>query len=112
MSLIIIFLILFRLPDNFINTMINFFLMHLNYNEFEIPSAGKFFCINAAIIGGLVASHIMNKHSIQNSLLIFGILHAIVHSLFILQAILGNNLILLFIVIGFDSITFGMTMAA
>ncbi|WP_316353364.1 AmpG family muropeptide MFS transporter [Candidatus Trichorickettsia mobilis] len=112
LSLIIIFLILYRLPDNFINTMINPFLIHLSYNEFEIASAGKFFGISAAIIGGLVASHIMNKHSIQNSLLIFGILHAIAHSLFIVQTILGNNLILLFIVIGFESITGGMTMAA
>lgn len=110
--LIAIFLILYRLPDNFINVMINPFLLHLEYDEYEIASAGKFFGVISAIIGGVVASFIMKRKTILDSLLIFGIIHALAHTLFILQEIYGKNLLLLFMAIGFEGITGGMTMTA
>ncbi|MCC8371254.1 MAG: MFS transporter [Rickettsia endosymbiont of Pseudomimeciton antennatum] len=110
--LIIIFLILYRLPDEFIRRMINPFLIHIGYNEFEIASAGKFFGIISAIIGGLIASSVMRRKSILDSLLIFGVIHAIAHTLFILQEIYGKNLPLFFITTGFESVTGGMTMTA
>ncbi|MDN3030596.1 MAG: MFS transporter [Candidatus Tisiphia sp.] len=110
--LIIIFLILYRLPDDFIGMMINPFLIHIGYNEFEIASAGKFFGIISAIIGGLIASSVMRKKNILDSLLIFGVIHAIAHTLFILQEIYGKNLPLFFITTSFESITGGMTMTA
>ncbi len=109
---IIVFLILYRLPDDFLNIMLNPFLLHIGYNEFEIASAGKFLGIISAIIGGLIASLIMKKKNILDSLLFFGIIHLLSHSLFILQEIYGKNLILLFINVGIESITGGMTMAA
>ncbi|HJD57613.1 MAG TPA: MFS transporter [Rickettsia endosymbiont of Sericostoma sp.] len=110
--LIIIFLILYRLPDNFIRTMISPFLMHIGYDEFEIASTGKFLGTISSIIGGLIASAMMRKINILNSLLIFGIIHSIAHTLFILQEIYGKNLPLLFITVGFEGITGGMTMTA
>ncbi|MDG1436754.1 MAG: MFS transporter [Rickettsiaceae bacterium] len=110
--LVISFLILYRLPDNFIVTMINPFLLHIGYNEFEISTAGKLFGVTAAMVGGLIASHIMKTKNIHDSLFIFGAIHAIAHILFIVQEIYGNNLYLLFIVIGFESISGGMSMAA
>ncbi|MCC8483178.1 MAG: MFS transporter [Rickettsia endosymbiont of Labidopullus appendiculatus] len=110
--LIIIFLILYRLPDEFIRMMINPFLIHIGYNEFEIASAGKFFGIISAIIGGLIASSVMRKKNILDSLLIFGVIHAVAHTLFILQEIYGKNLPLFFITTGFEGVTSGMTMTA
>jgi PAT family beta-lactamase induction signal transducer AmpG len=92
--------------------MINPFLMHIGYDELEIASTGKFFGVVAAIIGGLLASFIMKKKSILDSLLIFGTAHAIAHTLFIFQEIYGKNLPLLFVTIGFESITSGMVMTA
>ncbi|XVN43174.1 MAG: MFS transporter [Candidatus Rickettsia vulgarisii] len=109
---IIIFLVLYRLPDNCINVMINSFLIHIGYDELEIASTGKFFGILSAIAGGLIASFIMKKKNILDSLLIFGIIHALAHSLFILQEIYGKNLLLLFVTIGFEGVTGGMTMTA
>lgn len=106
------FLILYRLPDNFISMMINPFLIHLGYSEFEVASTGKFFGVFTAIIGGLFASFIMKNKSIFESLLIFGALHAVAHLLFIIQEEYGKNLPLLFLVIGFEGITGGMCMAA
>lgn len=110
--LVLIFLILYRLPDNFIMTMINPFLLHIGYNEVEIAVAGKFFGTIAAIIGGLWGSQIMQRKNIYHSLFIFGLLHALIHSMFILQEILGKNIFLLFTMIGLEGITGGMCMAA
>lgn len=112
LTLVIIFLILYRLPDNFITLMINPFLIHLKFGAREIGSVGKFFGIISAIIGGFVASWVMNKKSLTGSLLILGCVHAIAHCFFIVQEIYGKNLKLLFFVVGFESVTGGMTMAA
>jgi len=110
--LILIFLILYRLPDNFINVMINPFLLHLGYDAFEIASVGKFWGVVGAIIGGLLGGFIMKKNTILNSILLFGIIHALAHILFITLEITGKNSLLLFITIGIESITGGMTMTA
>jgi PAT family beta-lactamase induction signal transducer AmpG len=111
-GIILLFLILYRLPDNFISSMINPFFIHIGYNSHEIGTVGKFFGITSAIIGGLIASKIMIKMSIKKSLLMFGILHAVAHFMFIIQDIYGKSISLLFMVVGFESITGGMAMSA
>ena len=110
--IILLFLVLYRLPDNFINMMINPFLLHIGYNDFEIATAGKFFGITAAIIGGLLAGYLMKYFTIFESLIFFGVLHGFAHILFIIQEVYGRNIYIFFLVTGFESITGGMTMAA
>ncbi len=110
--LILIFLVLYRLPDNLINVMINTFLLHLEYDAFEIASVGKFWGVVGAIIGGLLGGFIMKHTNILNSIFLFGIIHALGHILFIFLEINGKNSLLLFITIGIESITGGMTMTA
>ena len=109
---ILVFLVLYRLPDNFINAMINPFLLEKGFGAIEIASVGKFLGIIAAIIGGFLGSYIMSKISITRSLLLFGLVHAVAHLMFIVQDAVGYNITLLFIVMGFESITGGMAMAA
>lgn len=110
--IILVFLILYRLPDNFIAMMINPFLISIGYDEFEIATAGKFFGISAAIFGSIIAGFMMKHLDIFKSLMIFGILHGLAHMLFIVQQIYGKNIYLLFLVTGFESITGGMAMTA
>lgn len=111
-TIVILLLILYRLPDNFIYIMLNPFLLHIGYNAKQIATTGKFFGIITAIIGGLIAGSVMKKKPIIDSMLIFGILHAVAHCLFIVQEIYGKNLAIFFIATGFESITGGMAMAA
>ncbi|AAU03937.1 AmpG family muropeptide MFS transporter [Rickettsia typhi] len=110
--LILIFLVLYRLPDNLINVMINPFLLHLGYNAFEIASVCKFCGVIGAIIGGLIGGIIMKYKNMLYSILLFGIIHALSHILFILLEVNGKNSLILFITIGIESITGGMTMTA
>lgn len=109
---IIVFLILYRLPDNFIHAMINPFLLHLGFDALEIASVGKFLGVLSSILGGFLGSYVMRTKSIITSLIIFGIIHAVAHLLFVMQNFMGDNLISLFFVMGFESITGGMAMAS
>ena len=111
-SFVLIFLVLYRLPDNFISMMINPFLIHIGYPAITIATAGKLFGTISALIGGLLGSYIMRKRNIFDSLLLFGSIHAIAHILFIVQDMYGENIYLLFIVTGFESISGGITMTA
>ena len=110
--LILVFLVLYRLPDNFISMMINPFLIHIGYPAVTIATAGKLFGTISALIGGLLGGYIMKKRSVFDNLLLFGSIHAVVHILFVVQDIYGQNIYLLFIVTGFESISGGITMTA
>ena len=110
--LILLFLVLYRLPDTFISIMINPFLINRGYPASIIATAGKLFGTISALIGGLLGSYIMRKRSIFDNLLLFGSIHAIAHILFILLDVYGQNIYLLFIVTGFESISGGITMTA
>jgi MFS transporter, PAT family, beta-lactamase induction signal transducer AmpG len=109
---ILVFLVLYRLPDNFISIMINPFLLHIGYPAVTIATAGKLFGTIFALIGGLLGSYVMQKRNIFDSLLLFGSIHAISHILFVIQDTYGQNIYLLFIVTGFESISGGITMTA
>lgn len=111
-SSILVFLILYRIPDNFISAMINPFLVETGFDAFEISTVGKFLGITTAIFGGLLASMFMKKMKILNAMLIFGIIHSLAHLLFIVQNEMGDNLYVLFCVVGIESTTGGMVMAA
>ena len=110
--LVLTFLILYKMPDNFISMMLNPFLHHIGYNALEISTAGKLFGTISAMIGGLLASYIMKKKSLYKSLLLFGFIHALAHLLYIYQEFSGKNIYILFIITGFEGVTSGMTMAA
>jgi MFS transporter, PAT family, beta-lactamase induction signal transducer AmpG len=111
-SSILIFLILYRIPDNFISVMINPFLVETGFDAFQIATVGKFLGIITAIIGGLIAGQSMKKMKILDAMLIFGIIHSMAHLLFILQNEMGSNIYILFLVVGVESTTGGMVMAA
>ena len=109
---ILLYLILYRLPDNFISIMINPFLVETGFDALHIATVGKFLGITTAIIGGLIAGYAMNRIKIIDALLYFGIIHALSHLLFIFQNHMGDNIYSLFLVIGIESTTGGMVMAA
>ena len=109
---ILIYLVLYRLPDNFIGIMFNPFLVETGFDALQISTVGKFLGVVTAIIGGIIASWVMHRITIIDALLYFGIIHALSHLLFIFQNYMGNNIYTLFFVVGTESITGGMVMAA
>ena len=110
--IILTILVLYRIADNFINIMINPFLLHLEFDEYEIATISKTYGVLTAIMGGLYAGHIMQNRNIYRCLFIFGVLHVVAHFLFIMQSLLERNTVFLFTVIGLEGFTGGMTMTA
>jgi PAT family beta-lactamase induction signal transducer AmpG len=110
-TMILLFLILYRLPDNFLATMITPFLHHVGYAAIEIATNGKLLGTLSAIVGGLIASQIMKKQSLYKSLLYFGIIHALTHVLYIAIYYYGKNNYILCSVTIAEGITGGMGMA-
>ncbi|WP_371222430.1 MFS transporter [Orientia tsutsugamushi] len=109
---LLVFLIVCRIPDNFIWTMLNSFFLEIGFTAKEIAFAGKFLGTISAICGGLIASRIMHKITILDGLIYFGFLHAISHSCFIILDVFGKNLSILVIVNIFESLTGGMVMSS
>ncbi|MGC0372401.1 MAG: hypothetical protein DGJ47_001114 [Rickettsiaceae bacterium] len=107
-----IFLILYRLPDNFISIMITPFLLNIGYEAFEISTAGKLFGALSAMMGGLIASLIMKNRPLYSSLLLFGSIHAAAHLLYIYQYFNGKDIYILYLITGVEGMSGGMTMAA
>ncbi|MFN7038760.1 MAG: AmpG family muropeptide MFS transporter [Alphaproteobacteria bacterium] len=110
--LILLFILIYRLPDNIIAVMANHFLLDLGFNEKEIATAVKFFGVGAALVGGCLSGLIIPKISIQKSLFLFGIIHLLANMLLVVQAWVGYNISLLYFIIGAENITGGMAMTA
>lgn len=110
--IILIFLILYRLPDNLINTMLNAFLKEQGFTAKEIASAGLFAGALFSILGGFIAGILMEKMSSYKSLLYFGIIHIIGHMAYLGQCFVGHSTSFLVFATGLESITGGMAMAA
>ena len=109
---ILIFLILYRIGDYFIATMINPFVIDLKFTTEQIATVGKLAGSIGAIIGGVLGGYLMRKINIVDALCYFGIIHTSAHLLLALQAVVGNNIWLYFITSISESITGGMAMAA
>ncbi|MDX1923977.1 MAG: AmpG family muropeptide MFS transporter [Rickettsiaceae bacterium] len=104
------FLILYRVGDNFIGVMLNPYLLSLGFEVDQIAISGKFCGIVGSSIGGIWASGILNGGNISICLAKFGILHAVAHIGYILLSLYKGSSSALFIATIFDSVTGGMTM--
>ena len=112
LSLIILLLILYRLPDNIFGAMINAFSLSIGFDEIEIASIGKILGVLGTVIGGFIAGIMIDQIPLIRALYLFGIIHAISHLCFLLLVDSGSNLSLYAIVIGLQSITGGMAMTS
>lgn len=109
--LFLLFLILYRVADNFISVMLNPFLLDMGYNAKEIAVAGRLCGIIGSAIGGLMASFFIPQIGLINSLVYFAIIHSAAHLGYIAVFYMQNVFSLVTATI-FESFTGGMTMSA
>lgn len=105
---IMLFIILYLLPDNMLMVMLNSFLLHQSYDAVEIASVSKAFGTIMVIIGGLIGGGVINKIGLRKSLLLFCACDMLGHPLFIILHYLGKNIIFLYFITGFTAFTGGM----
>lgn len=104
------FVLTYKIADQYILSMINPFLLHLNYNEYEISFVVKTCGAAGSIAGGIIGGYLINKFGVKNCLLYFAIFHSCSNFLFILQEAAGHNLIMLYFLTIIGTTSSGMAM--
>lgn len=108
----ILFILIYKLPDNMLVIMLNPFLLQTGYSAAEIASISKFFGVIMAIIGGIISGPIIIKFGIRNSLIGLSIMHIFGHILFIILVKIGKNIEFLYLITAYETLIGGAMMTA
>lgn len=101
-------LILFQFGDALAGTMMNPFLLEIGFSLTQIGFVVKTFGVLASILGGILGSMLVSNCLPIHSLYIGGYLQMFTNFLFLMQLYLGNNLYMLYAMIGFENLAAGV----
>lgn len=110
--LILVFILLYRLSDDYKAPMTNLFYDDLGFSKIQIGYASKLYGMIATIIGGLVGGLVVGRKGVRYSLMMAGILQGLTNFVYIGQAYAGNNLYMLGGTICADNLAGGMATTA
>jgi len=110
--IIIPFILSYKVADTVLNTMSMPFLLEIGFNKLEIAYVAKTFGIGAMILGGIVGGLLLHRQEIRYNLRTCVILQIIASGLFVLQAKLGHNVSFLFVSMGVENFSCGMSQVA
>lgn len=108
--LILIFMFIARLPDNFFGYLQNLFFLDLGFTKREISDVVKVYGMLTTIIGGFIGGIFIRNFSYKFSLIFSSIAHALSFLFFIIQTYAGHNIPLLYLTISFEHLTGGMVL--
>lgn len=110
--LILIFILLFRLSDDYKAPMANLFYDDMGFTKAQIGYASKIYGMIATIIGGLIGGLVVGRKGLRYSLMLTGILQGLTNLVYIAQAYAGNNIYMLGVTICADNLAGGMATTA
>ena len=110
--IVLVFMILFRLPDNLLSTMPNLFYLSLGFSKIEIANASKVFGFIVLIIGGFIGAGLINRLGWRKTLYFAGALHGIALLMFLGLQSAGYSLPWLYATIMLESFTNGLALTA
>jgi len=109
---ILLFILLFRLSDDYKAPMTNVFYVDLGFTNSQIGYISKIFGMISTIIGGIIGGVIVSRKGIRYTLMLTGILQGLTNLVYIGQAASGNNIYMLTVTICADSLAGGMATTA
>lgn len=109
---VLAFIFFYKIGDTALNVMNTPFLVDLGFSKLEIAHVAKLFGISAMIVGGFMGGLFLNRFGILSSLMLCASLQICSSLMFVIQALVGYNLSVLIITIGFENLTFGLGAAA
>ncbi|MFT5426513.1 MAG: PAT family beta-lactamase induction signal transducer AmpG [Gammaproteobacteria bacterium] len=113
LALILLVLIgLYRISDIVLGVIANIFYQDLGYSKNEIASIVKTFGLIMTIIGGFLGGILAMRFGVMKILFIGALLTVVTNLLFMLLAINGYNIPLLYLVISADNLSAGIASAA
>jgi len=111
-GIIILFILFYKFPDTILNVMSIPFLLEIGFTKIEIANVAKFFGIGAMMCGGLIGGILLVRKPLIDTLFICGFLQIFSCLMFIIQAQVGHNILMLFVTIGIENLACGMGTAA
>lgn len=109
---ILIFMMIYRLPDSLLSTMPNLFYLSLGFTKIEIGNASKIFGLIVTIIGGFLGAWVLNRWGWRKTLLGSGFIHGLSLLMFLVLEMKGHSLFWLFSVIAVENFTSGVSLTA
>lgn len=109
---VLAFIFFYKIGDTTLNVMNTPFLVELGFSKLEIAHVAKLFGISAMIVGGFMGGLFLNRFGILASLMLCASLQICSSLMFVIQALVGHNLNVLVVTIGFENLTCGLGAAA
>ncbi len=109
---ILLFVVLYKFGDTLAGVMTSPFLLETGFTKTEIATVSKTYGLVASLAGFAVGGSLMSRVGMIRSLWICGILQLLTNFVFALQAIVGHDLVMLSVTIGFENLAGGMGTAA
>ena len=110
--LLLTLICLYRISDIVLGVIANIFFQDLGYSKKEIASVVKTFGLIMTIIGGFIGGILALRYGVIKVLFLGALLTALTNLLFMLLAIKGYDITLLYIVISADNLSAGIASAA
>lgn len=108
---IIIFIFLFKFPDELLKSMEGPFYLHLGFTKQDLALASKMWGFVATITGAFFAGQFIKNRACLQSCAAIGMLHTLSLGTYFLQAFYGKSFSLLYITTATTHFTAGMAMA-
>jgi len=109
---ILLFILLYKFGDALAGVMSGPFYVELGFTKNEIASVSKVFGMGATIMGAIIGGIIVDRLGILKSLFVCGILQMFSNLMFVLLAIVGNDVKMLALAIAVENLSGGMGTAA
>ena len=109
---ILLFISVFRISDITMGVMANPFYLDMGFSKTEIANVSKFFGFFMTLLGAALGGVLVVRYGIMRILLLGAVMVALTNLLFAYLAMLGNEIIMLAIVISADNLSGGIATAA
>lgn len=99
---ILVFMLIYRLPENFLSMMQSLFLLDLGFTYIEIGMVSKTFGLGASLAGSIIGGYWIRQYGYRTTLFWGALAHGVACLLFLAQNQLGANLPFLYVTIGIE----------
>ena len=107
-GLILLFILLYRLSDEYKAPMAFVFYKDMGFSNAEIAYVSKIYGMLATIAGGLLGGIYIKRGGLPKALMLFGVLQGVTNLVYIGQAYAGDNVYTLSLTICMDNLAAGM----
>ncbi len=110
--MILIFIIVYKLADAFIGIVTNPFLIEIGFSKTDIANIVKIYGTIATLLGTFIGGSLVARFGTFKIMFAAGFLHALTNLLYVLQAHVGVNAVLLGLSVAMENLTGGISAAA